>query len=151
MEGDTLKAIVRPALWFMLSAAQFGPEYAEWFWPRIIDCLIRGWLAFFFACMAVKALRSNAEHKPRTVASRAPCSCSANNPIDRGESYGLDEIIEWASWVDRTEGTEVSSGEKAICVAHAILEAVEQYRPNAQIERLARSDNTLRSNVGQSS
>jgi len=41
----------------MLSAAQFGPKYAEWFWPRIIDCLIRGGTAFVFACMAVKALK----------------------------------------------------------------------------------------------
>jgi len=55
-----VKTIVRPAFWLMLSAAQFGPEYAEWFWPRIIDCLIRGGTAFFFACMAVKALMSNA-------------------------------------------------------------------------------------------
>ena len=53
------------------------------------------------------------------------------NPIDRGDSFGLDEIIEWASWVDHTEGTEVSSGDKAICVAHAILEAVEQYEQNS--------------------
>jgi len=54
-----VKTIVRPAFWLMLSAAQFGPKYAEWFWPRIIDCLIRGGTAFFFACMAVKALKPN--------------------------------------------------------------------------------------------
>jgi hypothetical protein len=55
-----LDPIVRPAFWIMLSAAQFGPEYAEWFWPRIIDCLIRAGITFCCACMAVKALRSNA-------------------------------------------------------------------------------------------
>lgn len=57
-------------------------------------------------------------------------TCSAN-PIDRGDAFGLDEIIEWAAWVDHTEGTEASAGDKSICVAHAILEAVEQYEQNA--------------------
>lgn len=65
-----MKAIVRPAFWIMLAAAQYGPECAEWFWPRVIDCLIRGGMAFFFACMAIKALRSNAGGEGRGASPR---------------------------------------------------------------------------------
>ena len=52
----------------------------------------------------------------------------ANVPDKEGEcgGFGLHEIIEWASWVNHTEGTEVSASGNAICVAHAILEALER-------------------------
>jgi hypothetical protein len=76
-----MKAIVRPAFWFMLSAAQFGPEYAEWFWPRIIDCLIRGGMAFFFACMAVKALRSNSVNHMTSRTGTKPTSPEGAAPV----------------------------------------------------------------------
>ena len=59
-----------------------------------------------------------------------PFENTSNNPIDANDSFGLEEIIKWASWVDHTEGTEASSREKAICVAHAILEAAEKFDNN---------------------
>ena len=60
----------------------------------------------------------------------SPAPSGSTNPIDSEDSFGLEEIIKWAAWVDHTEGTEVSSGDKAICIAHAILEASCAYEPN---------------------
>ena len=41
--------------------------------------------------------------------------------------FGLVEIEEWAAWIDQSEGTEVSGSDRAICVAHAILEAAAEF------------------------
>ena len=58
--------------------------------------------------------------------------CSAN-PLDKEDGYATGEVIEWAAWIDHTEGTEVCADERSICIAHAILEAVEQYEQNSVI------------------
>lgn len=54
-------AVVRPAFWIVAAAGQWGPEYAAWDDGRVWDVLIRFVLSMAFACMAVRALRSNAE------------------------------------------------------------------------------------------
>lgn len=46
---------------------------------------------------------------------------------DAIEVDSLDGILEWAAWIDHLEGTSGSAGEKALCVAHAILDAVCDY------------------------
>ena len=83
---------------------------------------------FPITLMRGKVLRVTAEV---LKSARAPCSRSAD-PIDSGGSYDLDEIIEWAELVSRaeTEAAGTSSGDKALCVARAIVKAVKQYRPS---------------------
>jgi hypothetical protein len=62
-------------------------------------------------------------------------SCGATSeqvdqPTNEG-SFGLSEILEWAEWVARAEGTEASASGNAIAVAHAILEADQTYERKA--------------------
>ena len=57
----TVGAIVRPAFWIVAAAGQWGPEYAAWDDGRVWDVLIRFVLSMACACIAVRALRSNAE------------------------------------------------------------------------------------------
>ena len=54
-----LEAIVRPAFWIVAAAGQWGPEYAAWDDGRVWDVLIRFVLSMAFACMAVRAMKSN--------------------------------------------------------------------------------------------
>lgn len=71
---------------------------------------------------------------PATTCGSSSAPGCSTNPIDRTESFGMEEIIEWAAWVDHTEGTEASAPEKAIVIAHAILEASCAYESNTQAE-----------------
>jgi len=58
-EGS-LRRLVRPAFWLVVCAGQWGPEYEPWGWGRLIDVAIRFAVSFSAACIAVKAIRSNA-------------------------------------------------------------------------------------------
>jgi len=65
------------------------------------------------------------------------CGCDpANRPTcANADGCATDEVIEWAAWIAHTDGTEVCADERSICIAHAILEAVEQHEQNVKGER----------------
>lgn len=77
--------------------------------------------------IAGRLIDEDAERNPAVKAEPVPVA-GDDNPLlrDDGFGIGMEEIIEWAAWVDHTEGTEAGASDKVICFAHAILAYVDE-------------------------
>ena len=115
----------------MTDIEQYAQRYAE----RIEAALIGACPRAVIRAEALATARYATRLATRVVEMAGGTPVQPDNPIDRGDWFGMDAIIEWATWAAHTEGTEASDCEKAICIAHAITEAVQEYDAAKDRER----------------